>query len=176
MGAQWTVEATRRGSMTLSDQADACVTSPTTPLDSHDRRGPVCASPGIGSFLKRRPTRLAACGRPWTLLRFQPCAWLMPDAMARCTPPPAHVACRCIPVPTLAPLAVPTERSVRCVRTKSVVIAVKQGCSLPPCLNSTSYLPVFMYRRSAGEVSATGAHTARACGAAHPAPRARTQR
>ena len=51
-------------------------------------------------------------GAQWTLFRFQPCAWPMPDAMARCTPPPAHAACRCIPVPTLAPLAVQTERSV----------------------------------------------------------------
>ena len=111
-GAQWTFGATRRGIMTLSDQADACVSFPTTPLDSHDRRGPVCASPGIGSLLKRRPTRLR--GRPIDG-PYSGCnhvAWLMPDAMARCTPPPAHAACRCIPVPTLAPLAVQTERSV----------------------------------------------------------------
>ena len=61
-------------------------------------------------------------GAQWTLFRFQPCAWLMPDAMARCTPPPAHVACRCIPVPTLAPLAVPTERSVCCYPRRCVCV------------------------------------------------------
>ena len=164
--------------MTLADQADACVGSPTTPLDSHDRRGPVCASPGIGSLLKRRPTRLR--GRPIDG-PYSGCnhvAWLMPDAMARCTPPPAHAACRCIPVPTLAPLAVQTERSV-CALFTHVLRCCCCCCEvrLPYFeFTSLSHLPSFMYRLSAGEVSATGAHTARACGAAHPAPRARTQR
>ena len=52
--ARWTFGATQRGIMTLADQADGCVSSPTTLLDSHDRWGPVCASPGIGNSLKRR--------------------------------------------------------------------------------------------------------------------------
>ena len=131
VGARWTVEATRRGIMTLADQADACVSSPTTLLDSHDRRGPVCASPGIGSLiLKRRPTRLAAWAPNGPYSGCNHVAWLMPDAMARCTPPPAHVACRCIPMPTLAPLAVPTERSV-CALYTHVLRCCCCCCDLP---------------------------------------------
>ena len=86
--------ATRRGIMTLSDQADACVSSSTPTLDSHDRRGPVCASPGISSLFKRRPTRLRACSRArWTFGSTRRGIMTLSDQADACvssnTPPPS---------------------------------------------------------------------------------------
>ena len=128
VGARWTFGAARRGIMTLADQADACVSSPTTLLDSHDRRGPVCASPGIGSLiLKRRPTRLAAWAPNGPYSGCNHVAWLMPDAMARCTPPPAHVACRCIPR-LHRWLSQRNDQYMRFIPTYFVVVAVVVTC------------------------------------------------
>ena len=48
------VEATRRGIMAVADQANACVSSSTTPLNTHKRLGPAGATPGVGNLLQRR--------------------------------------------------------------------------------------------------------------------------
>ena len=63
------VEAAQRGSVAFADQANACVSTSTTPLDPHERLGPARATPGVGNLLKRRP------GTPvW---------WEGPDALTR---------------------------------------------------------------------------------------------
>ena len=63
------VEAAQRGSVAFADQANACVSTSTTPLDPHERLGPARATPGVGNLLKRRP------GMPvW---------WEGPDALTR---------------------------------------------------------------------------------------------
>ena len=49
------VGETPRGSMAIADQANACVSSSTTPLNTHKRLGPAGATPGVGNVLKRRP-------------------------------------------------------------------------------------------------------------------------
>ena len=41
--------------MAVAEQANACVSTSTTPLDPHERLGPARATPGVGHFLKRRP-------------------------------------------------------------------------------------------------------------------------
>ena len=40
--------------MAVADQANACVTSFTIPLDPHERLGPAGATPGVGDLLERR--------------------------------------------------------------------------------------------------------------------------
>ena len=55
------VEAAQRGSAAFADQANACVSTCTIPLDPHERLGPAGATPGVGNLLKRRP------GTPCTL-------------------------------------------------------------------------------------------------------------
>ena len=54
------VEATRRGSMAVADQANACVSTSTTPLDPHERLRPAGATLGVGNLLKDVRVRLSA--------------------------------------------------------------------------------------------------------------------
>ena len=43
--------------MAVADQAaNACVSSSTTPLNTHKRLGPAGATPGVGDLLERRST------------------------------------------------------------------------------------------------------------------------
>ena len=67
--SRWSVEAAQRGSMAFADQANACVSTSTTPLDPHERLGPAGATPGVGNLL---------LGRPGT-----PVWWRVADALTR---------------------------------------------------------------------------------------------
>ena len=49
------VEATRRGIMAVADQANACVSYFTTPLNTHKRLGPAGATPGGSSHGQGEP-------------------------------------------------------------------------------------------------------------------------
>ena len=44
------VAAAQRGSVAFADQANACVSTYTTPLDPHERPGPARATPGVGNL------------------------------------------------------------------------------------------------------------------------------
>ena len=53
--SRWSVEASQRGSVAFADQANACVSTSTIPLDPHERLGPAGATPGVGNLLHGRP-------------------------------------------------------------------------------------------------------------------------
>ena len=57
--------------MAFADQANACVSTSTIPLDPHERLGPAGATPGVGNLLHGRP------GTP------VPCLVEGPDALTR---------------------------------------------------------------------------------------------
>ena len=70
--SRWSVEASQRGSVAFADQANACVSTSTIPLDPHERLGPAGATPGVGKISAdvrvrlsgwRVPTRSRGCVR-----------------------------------------------------------------------------------------------------------------
>ena len=57
--------------MAFADQANACVSTSTTPLDPHERLGPAGATPGVGNFSTDVRVRLSDGGSRDALTRLR---------------------------------------------------------------------------------------------------------
>ena len=130
--------------MAFADQANACVSTSTTPLDPHERLGPAGATPGVGNLLHGRPgtpvwwrvpTRSRGCVRARRPAR---------RGQAGAQKPPLHVHWRIAGDRTACSwfsIRIIHEASLRVESTYNTEVRSRRGqLSLSPPLPSSSRL------------------------------------